>query len=82
MCRAGGSFFVHGPSLQPRLLSFRAHLACDRREAFEPPVLMGFFFGSKDAHIKRDPMSEHMPDNSGQFVGHGGDGLGSTEFGP
>src|ERR1700745_1216881 len=59
----------------------KAHLACGRSEAFEALVLVGFFLGGKDAQIERDPMSEQMPDNSGQFVGHGGNGFGSTEFG-
>ena len=43
---------------------------------------MGFFLSFKDAHIKGDPVSEQMPDNSGYSVGHGGNGLGSAEFGP
>src|SRR6516165_2761910 len=59
---------------------FKTHLACGRREAFEAPALMGLFFGSKNAQIETDLMSEQMPDNSGQFVGHGGNGFGGTEF--
>ena len=60
---------------------FKAHVASGRVEALKTPGLVGLFLSLKDAHIKGHPVSEQVPDNSGQSVGHGGNGLGSAEFG-
>jgi len=44
-------------------------------EEFES-FLFEFFFGlSPNGRVARDPVLDEVPDNAGEFVGHGGDGL-------
>ena len=44
-------------------------------EVFES-FLFEFFFGlSPDGRVVRDPILDEVPDNAGQFVGHGSDGF-------
>ena len=42
-----------------------AHLAGVGVQAVETSCLVSLFQGSEDTDIKRDPMSEHVPDDSG-----------------
>ena len=58
-----------------------AQLAGGRIEAVEAALLMGLFQSSKDTHIKSDLVSDQVPDDSGNLMGHGRNGLGSTQFG-
>src|ERR1700759_4539053 len=57
-----------------------AQLAGGRIEAVEAALLMGLFQSSKDTHIKSDLVSDQVPDDSGKLLGHGRNGLGSTQF--
>jgi len=48
-------------------------------EVFES-FLFAFFFGlSPNGRVVRDPVLDEVPDNAGEFVGHGGDGLGGAQ---
>ena len=48
-------------------------------EEFES-FLFEFFFGlSPNGRVARDPVLDEVPDNAGEFAGHGGDGLGGAQ---
>ena len=50
-------------------------------EVFET-FLFEFFFGlGPDGGVVRDAILDEMPEDAGQFVGHGGDGLGCAQAG-
>ena len=52
------------------------HLASGGLQTFETPPLTGLFESGEDAHIKSDPMSDEVPDDAGDLVGHGRNGFG------
>ena len=50
-------------------------------EAFELLFVLVFFFFAKDLWVERLLEFDEVPDNACEFMGHGGDGFGSAEFG-